>query len=203
MISTEKVNGYIKTILILSGKLNYIIIYFSLILYYMVICTFLIDQESHSNIKNYNDIVTLPTQNILGFEVSKLFSNLKCSEDHKKDYYLSDPYFDLYSKTMTLSIGHITNKALISLDIKLRNFLDDITYFNAGARVYAVLFDNKGIVWISKDFPRMETIIDQPLRVHLHHIENISYETVKIMIEEYEGVINVKTQLGKQVHWYL
>ena len=89
MISTEKVNGYIKTILILSGKLNYIIIYFSLILYYMVICTFLIDQESHSNIKNYNDIVTLPTQNILGFEVSKLFSNLKCSEDHKKDYYLS------------------------------------------------------------------------------------------------------------------
>lgn len=177
MISTEKVNGYIKTILILS------------------------DQESHSNIKNYNDIVTLPTQNILGFEVSKLFSNLKCSEDHKKDYYLSDPYFDLYSKTMTLSIGHITNKALISLDIKLRNFLDDITYFNAGAHVYAVLFDNKGIVWISKDFPRMETIIDQPLRVHLHHIENISYETVKIMIEEYEGVINVKTQLGKQ-KWY-
>ncbi|XP_071872449.1 VWFA and cache domain-containing protein 1 [Bombus fervidus] len=178
MISAEKVSGYIRTILILS------------------------DQESHSNTKDYNDsILTLPTQNILGFEVSKLFSDLKCSEEHKKDYYLSDPYFDLYSKTMTLSIGHITNKALISLDIKLRNFLDDITYFNAGMHAYAILFDNKGIVWIHKDFPRMETMLDQPLKVNLHHIENINFETVRTMIEEYEGVINVKTQLGRK-KWY-
>lgn len=104
---------------------------------------------------------------------------------------------------MTLSIGHITNKALISLDIKLRNFLDDITYFNAGMHVYAILFDNKGIVWIHKDFPRMETMLDQPLKVNLHHIENISSETVKTMIEEYEGVINVKTQLGRKVHRHI
>ncbi|OAD54774.1 VWFA and cache domain-containing protein 1 [Eufriesea mexicana] len=178
MVSTGKINGYVRTILILS------------------------DQESHSNTKEYNDsILTLPTQNILGFEVSKLFSNLRCSEEHKKDYYLSDPYFDLYSKTMTLSIGHITNKALISLDIKLRNFLDDITYFNAGMHVYAILFDNKGIVWIHKDFPRMEMMMDQPLKVNLHHIENISPETVRTMVEKYEGAINVKTQLGDQ-KWY-
>lgn len=175
MISTGKISGYVKTILILS------------------------DQESHSNSKEHSDsVLTLPTQNILGFEVSKLFSDLKCSEEHKKDYYLSDPYFDLYSKTMTLSVGHITNKALISLDVKLRNFLDDITYFNAGMHTYAVLFDNKGIVWIHKDFPRMESMLDQPLKVNLHHMENIGSETVKTMIEEYEGVMNVKTQLGEQ-----
>lgn len=132
--------------------------------------------------------------------MSKLFSDLKCSEEHKKDYYLSDPYFDLFSKTMTLSVGHITNKALISLDVKLRNFLDDITYFNAGMHTYAVLFDNKGIVWIHKHFPRVESMLDQPLKVNLHYMENISFETVKTMIEEYEGVMNVKTQLGEQVY---
>ncbi|XP_012148021.2 VWFA and cache domain-containing protein 1 isoform X1 [Megachile rotundata] len=178
MISVGKVNGYLKTVLILS------------------------DQEAHTNNKKYNDsIVTLPTQNILGYEISKLFSDLKCSEEHKKDYYLSDPYFDLYSKTMTLSIGHITNKALISLDIKLRNFVDDITYFNAGLYVYAILFDSKGTVWIHKDFPRMEVMMDQPFKVNLHHIENINPETVNIMIEQHEGVLNVKTKLGEQ-KWY-
>ena len=101
---------------------------------------------------------------------------------------------------MTLSVGHITNKALISLDVKLRNFLDDITYFNAGMHTYAVLFDNKGIVWIHKHFPRVESMLDQPLKVNLHYMENISFETVKTMIEEYEGVMNVKTQLGEQVY---
>lgn len=159
------------------------------------------DQEPHSNTKDYNEsIITLPTQNILGFEISKFFVDLKCTEQHKKDYYLSDPYFDLYSKTMTLSIGRITGKALISLDIKLRNFLDDITYFNAGMHSYAMLFDNKGTVWIHKDFPRMETMMDQPLKVSLHRIENISPETVKTMIDEQEGVKHVRTQLGEQVH---
>ncbi|XP_076757338.1 VWFA and cache domain-containing protein 1 isoform X2 [Xylocopa sonorina] len=178
MISSGKINGYIRTILILS------------------------DQEPHLNNKEYNDsIVTLPTQNILGFEISKLFSDLKCSKEHKKDYYLSDPYFDLYSKSMTVSIGHITEKALISLDIKLKNFLDDITYFNVGTDAYAILFDNKGIVWIHKDFPRIETMMDQPLKVNLHHIENISPESVRTMIKEHEGIINVKTQLREQ-KWY-
>lgn len=137
---------------------------------------------------------------MLGYEISKLFSDLKCSGEHKKDYYLSDPYFDLYSKTMTLSIGHITDKALISLDIKLRNFLDDITYFNAGFHIYAILFDSKGTVWIHKDFPRMEMMMDQPFKVNLHHIENISPETVNTMIQQYEGVLNVKTRLGEQVY---
>ncbi|XP_076223132.1 VWFA and cache domain-containing protein 1 isoform X2 [Nomia melanderi] len=178
MIATGKVNGYLKTILILS------------------------DQEPHVNLKEHNDsIVVLPTQNILAYEISKLFSNLKCSEEHKKDYYLSDPYFDIYSKTMTLSVGQITEKALISLDIQLQNFIDDITYFNAGSNVYPILFDDKGIVWIHKDFPRMETIMEQPLKVKLQHIENIHSETVTMMIEQNEGVVNVKTRLGEQ-KWY-
>ncbi|XP_053982206.1 VWFA and cache domain-containing protein 1 [Hylaeus volcanicus] len=178
ILSSGKANGYLKTILILS------------------------DQEPHSNVKQYNDsVVILPTQNILGYEISKLFFGLKCSEEHKKNYYLSDPYFDLYSKTMTMSIGQITDKALISLDIQLRNFLDDITYFNAGPQVYPILFDDKGIVWIHKDFPRIETMVDQPLKVKLQHIENISPETVKMMIERYEGVVNVTTKLGEQ-KWY-
>ncbi|XP_015437765.1 PREDICTED: LOW QUALITY PROTEIN: VWFA and cache domain-containing protein 1 [Dufourea novaeangliae] len=178
MISVGKVNGYLRTILILS------------------------DQEPHSNIKEYDDnIVVLPTQNILAYEISRLFSNLKCSDEHKRDYYLSDPYFDLYSKTMTVSIGQITDKALISLDIQLRNFIDDIIYFNAGSGIYPILFDNNGIVWVHKDFPRMETIMEQPLKVKLQHIENISPETVTMMIEQYEGVLNVKTRLREQ-KWY-
>ncbi|XP_076670648.1 VWFA and cache domain-containing protein 1 isoform X1 [Andrena cerasifolii] len=178
MISTGKLNGYLTTVLILS------------------------DQEAHINVMKYNDsVIVRPTQNILGYEISKLFSGLKCSEEHKRDYYLSDPYFDLFSKTMTLSIGKITDKALISLDIHLRNFLDDITYFNVGPRVYSILFDSKGIVWIHKDFPRLETMMDQPLKVNLQHIENINLETVRMMIEQHEGVINVKNRLGEQ-KWY-
>nr|XP_033342707.1 VWFA and cache domain-containing protein 1 [Megalopta genalis] len=178
MISMGKVKGYLRTILILS------------------------DQEPHINLREYNDsIVVLPSQNILAYEISKLFSDLKCSDEHKKDYYLTDPYFDLYSKTMSLSIGQITDKALISLDIQLQNFIDDITYFNAGPNVYPVLFDNKGAVWIHKDFPRMETIVEQPLKVKLQHIENITPEIVTMMIEQYEGIVNVKTRLGEQ-KWY-
>lgn len=178
MISEGKVSGYLKTILILS------------------------DQEPHVNIKEYNDSITVrPTQNILGYEISKLFAGLKCSENHKRDYYMSDPYFDLYSKTMTLSVGHITDKALISLDIQLKNFLDDLTYFNFGPRVYPILFDSKGIVWIHKEFPRVEMMVDQPLKVNLQHIENLNLDTVTMMIEQQEGIINIKTRLGEQ-KWY-
>lgn len=100
---------------------------------------------------------------------------------------------------MTLSIGQITSIALISSDIKLCDFLDDITYFNTGPNIYVIFFDNKGVVWMHKNFPRFETIIEQPLKVHLQDIENIDNWTVMKMINELQGVIDVKTKLGEQV----
>jgi len=138
-------------------------------------------------------------QNVLGYEIGKLFSCLQCPDRHKKDFYISDPYIEPYSKTMTISIGQVTKIALLSLDIKLRDFLDDITYFNVGSNVYAIFFDNKGVVWMHKNFPRIETIIEQPLKVHLQDIENIDRETVLEMINEVEGIMDVKTKLGEQV----
>ncbi|XP_072753876.1 VWFA and cache domain-containing protein 1 [Anoplolepis gracilipes] len=175
-IISERLKTYLKTILILS------------------------DQQSHVSVKQplNNDVIILPTQNILGYEIGKLFSCLQCSDYHKKDFYISDPYFDLYSKTMTLSIGQITSTALLSLDVKLCDFLDDITYFNAGPNIYVIFFDNKGVVWMHKNFPRIETIIEQPLKVHLQDIENIDNWTVMKMINETQGVINVKTKLDEQ-----
>lgn len=100
---------------------------------------------------------------------------------------------------MTLSIGQITSIALLSLNVKLSDFLDDITYFNAGPNIYVIFFDNKGVVWMHKNFPRIETIVEQPLKVHLQDIENIDNYTVMKMINEIQGVINVKTKLGEQV----
>jgi len=100
---------------------------------------------------------------------------------------------------MTLSIGQITSVALLSLDIKLSDFLDDVTYFNTGPNIYVIFFDNKGMVWMHKNFPRIETIIEQPLKVHLQDIENIDNWTVMKMINEIQGVIDVKTKLGEQV----
>lgn len=100
---------------------------------------------------------------------------------------------------MTLSIGQITNVALLLLNVKLRDVLDDITYFNAGPNVYAILFDSKGVVWMHKNFPRTETVIEQPLKVHLQDIENIDSRLVKKMINENEGILNAETKLGEQV----
>ncbi|CAL1673299.1 unnamed protein product [Lasius platythorax] len=176
-IISERYKTYLKTILILS------------------------DQQPHISVKqplNNDNIIVLPTQNVLGYEIGKLFSCLQCPDYHKKDFYISDPYFDLYSKTMTLSIGQITSIALLSLNVKLSDFLDDITYFNAGPNIYVIFFDNKGVVWMHKNFPRIETIVEQPLKVHLQDIENIDNYTVMKMINEIQGVINVKTKLGEQ-----
>lgn len=103
---------------------------------------------------------------------------------------------------MRLFVGQITSVALLSLDVKLRDFLDDITYFNAGPNVYVILFDSKGMVWMHKNFPRIETITEQPLKVHLQNIENIDSQIVIKMIDEMEGIINVKTKLGEQVNHY-
>ncbi|EFN86965.1 VWFA and cache domain-containing protein 1 [Harpegnathos saltator] len=159
------------------------------------------EQQSHLGIKeslSNDSVIVLPTQNILGYEIGKLFSCLQCPDQRKKDYHISDPYFEPYSKTMILSIGQITNVALLSLDVKLRDLLDDITYFNAGPDIHAILFDSKGVVWMHKNFPRTETVIEQQLKVHLQDIENIDSTLVEKMIDETEGVLSAKTKLGEQ-----
>ncbi|KAG5317114.1 CAHD1 protein, partial [Acromyrmex heyeri] len=157
------------------------------------------DQQASTVIKKLNDsIVIFPMQNVLGYEIGKLFSCLQCPNHVKKDFYISDPYIEPYSKTITISIGQVRKIALLSLDIKLRDFLDDITYFNVGSNIYAIFFDSKGVVWMHKNFPRFETMIEQPLKVHLQDIENIDSRTVLKMINEFKGIINVKTKLGEQ-----
>ncbi|EZA55990.1 VWFA and cache domain-containing protein [Ooceraea biroi] len=176
-IISRNVKTYLKTILILT------------------------DQQSHNNAKyplNDDNFLILPTQNVLGYEIAKLFSCLQCPNQHKKEYHVSDPYFEPYSKAMTLSIGQITSTALSFLNVKLRDFLDDITYFNAGPDIHAIFFDSKGMVWMHKDFPRLETIMEQPLKVHLHDIENIDSRVVTRMINEAQGTMDVKTKLGEQ-----
>lgn len=159
-----------------------------------------LDQPSTVIKKLNNDsIVIFPMQNFLGYEIGKLFSCLQCPDHHKKDFYVSDPYFEPYSKTMTISIGQVTKTALLSLDIKLRDFLDDITYFNVGPNIYCIFFDSKGVVWMHKNFPRIETIVEQPLKVHLQDIENIDSQAVLKMINENQGSMDLKTKLGEQV----
>jgi len=81
----------------------------------------------------------------------------------------------------------------------LRDFLDDITYFNAGPNIHAIFFDSKGMIWMHKDFPRPEIVMEQSLKVHLQDIENIDRQIVMKMINEMQGVIDVKTKLGEQV----
>lgn len=160
-----------------------------------------LDQQPSTIIKKLNNdsIIIFPMQNILGYEIGKLFSCLQCPEYHKKDFYILDPYIEPHSKTMTISIGQITKTALLFLDIKLRDFLDDITYFNIGPNIYAIFFDSKGVVWMHKNFPRVETIVEQPLKVHLQDIENIESQAVLKMINENQGIMDIKTKLGEQV----
>lgn len=108
-----------------------------------------------------------------------LFSGLKCNTEDVKPYYLSEPYFEPYSKAMMLSVGQITNTALLSFDVKLRDFVEDITYFETGAhQVRALLVDKRGTLWMHKNFPRMETIVEQPLKVYLHDLENLDEKTM-------------------------
>ena len=144
-------------------------------------------------------VIILPTQHVLGYEIARLFSHLNCTNNAKKDYYLSDPYFEPYTKSMVVSVGQITNTALLSLDVKLKDFLEDVTYFNAGPSVYAVLFDKNEIVWMHKNFPRMETQTEQTLKVYLRTIENLDVHTVAAMIKQFEGVITIETALGNKV----
>lgn len=158
------------------------------------------DTQTHSNIKNISeDTITLPTQNVLGYEIAKLFVGLKCSSDERKDYYLSDPYFEPYTKAMMMSVGQITNVAVLSLVVKLKDFLEDVTYFNAGPNTHAILFDNNEIVWMHRNFPRMEMIAELPLKVYLHNIENIDSETIQILLKQSEGFKVIETKLGAKV----
>ncbi|XP_024880040.1 VWFA and cache domain-containing protein 1 [Temnothorax curvispinosus] len=174
-IISEKFKAYLKTVIVTNQQPSTVI-------------------KKLSN----DSIVIFPMQNVLGYEIGKLFSCLQCPDYHKKAYHVSDPYIEPYSKTMTVSIGQVTKTALMSLEIKLRDFLDDITYFNVGPSVYAIFFDSKGVVWMHKNFPRIETIVEQPLKVHLQDIENIDSQTVLKMINEEKGIMDVKTKLGEQ-----
>ncbi|KAF7414483.1 hypothetical protein HZH68_002972 [Vespula germanica] len=176
-ISAMQLNAYWRTILVLSDQRKYISI--------------------KDTLKN-DSIITLPTQNVLGFEISRLFSGIKCSHNEIKEYYLSDPYFEPYSKMMSTSIGLITNVTLLYLDVTLKDFLDDLTYLNIGPEAYGILFDSKEVVWIHKDFPRMEMITEQPIKVYLQDIENISSEDTATMVEKNEGLIDVQINESKK-----
>lgn len=80
---------------------------------------------------------------------------------------------------MMVSVGQITNTALLSLDVRVRDFIEDVTYFEAGAhQVHALLVDKRGMLWMHKNFPRMETIVEQPLKVYLHDLENLDEKTL-------------------------
>lgn len=146
-------------------------------------------------------IVTLPTQNVLGYEIARLFSDTNCTEPNTKDYYLSGPYFEPHSKTMSLSVGQITKTALLTLEVKLKDFVEDVTYFDAGPNSYAILFDKKHNVWMHRNFPRPEIMSEQPLRVALENIENVDKNSVKKMIAEelLEGSYTFNTTSGRSV----
>ncbi|XP_001603244.1 VWFA and cache domain-containing protein 1 [Nasonia vitripennis] len=167
------------------------------------------NQQPRVNVKEFSangTVITLPTQHVLGYEIARLFAGLKCNKEDVKPYYLSEPYFEPYSKAMMLSVGQITNTALLSFDVKLRDFVEDITYFEAGAhQVRALLVDKRGTLWMHKNFPRMETIVEQPLKVYLHDLENLDEKTMirTGMADQPEGMVEVKSQLGikKQLHW--
>ncbi|XP_014215011.1 VWFA and cache domain-containing protein 1 [Copidosoma floridanum] len=185
-IKNERLVVHLRTILILSNQQ--------------------LQQTSFKEHSNNGSVITLPTQHVLGYEIARLFAGLKCAKEDAKPYYLSDPYFEPYSKAMMLSIGQITNTALLSFDVKLRDFVEDVTYFEVGSQqVHAILLDKRGVIWMHKNFPRMETIIEQPLKVYLHQIENLDEDIVAStrMAQESEGVVQVKTLLGteKRLYW--
>ncbi|XP_046425464.1 VWFA and cache domain-containing protein CG16868 [Neodiprion fabricii] len=183
IISTEQLIPYLCTILILSDlKLKLDI----------------------KEVAGNETIVTLPTQNVLSFELAKLFSGTKCTEPNTSNYYLSDPYYEPRSKSMCISMGQITKTALLTLEIKLKDFVEDITYFDGGPKTYAILFDKRRNVWMHKSFPRPEVMTEQPLKVSLKNIENIDENsTLKMINELSEGDANFTTILGrtKQFRW--
>ncbi|KAL7286208.1 hypothetical protein TKK_0019506 [Trichogramma kaykai] len=160
------------------------------------------DKDKFSN----GSVIVLPTQHVLGYEIAKLFTGLKCNKDDVKPYYLSEPYFEPYSKSMMVSVGQITNTALLSFDVRLQEFVEDITYFDAGPhQLHALLVDKRGLLWMHKDFPRVEMIVEQPLKVYIHDLENLQKNILVStgMSEQAEGVIEIHTLLNttKQIHW--
>ena len=123
--------------------------------------------------------ITLPTQHVLGYEIAKLFSGLTCSDEDKKPYYLSEPYFEPHAKSMMVSVGLITNTAVLSYDVRLQDFVEDITYFDPGPhQLHALLVDKRGMLWMHRDFPRMEMIVEQPLKVYIHDLENFQEDVL-------------------------
>ncbi|XP_011314621.1 VWFA and cache domain-containing protein 1 [Fopius arisanus] len=179
-ISSKHVTVHLRTVLILSNLKPHVAV-----------------EETSVN----SSIITLPTHNILGYDIARLFSSLECPTINKKDYYLSDSYLETYpyGKMMTLSINRVSETALVSLDIKLHEFVNEITYFNAGSFTRGILFDKKGIVLMHKSFPRIESLSEQPLKVYLRDIENVDERVVMEMIEQPTGRMGVLNKLGISV----
>ncbi|XP_034936002.1 VWFA and cache domain-containing protein 1 [Chelonus insularis] len=142
---------------------------------------------------------TLPTNNPLGYDIARLFANLDCPQANKKHFYLSDVFLDPFGKALSVSIARATDKVLISLDVKLREFVEKITYFNAGPVNSAILFDKKGLVWMHKNFPRIETLVEQPIKVYLRDIENLDQNLVDEMITITQGSKLTQNNLHKTV----
>lgn len=179
-ISSKQVTVHLRTVLILSDLKPHVAV-----------------EETSVN----SSIITLPTNNILGYDIARLFSSLECPTMNRKDYYLSDSYLETYpyGKMMTISINRLTKSALVSLDVKLQEFVNEITYFNAGSSTRAILFDKKGIVLMHKNFPRIETLSEQPLKVYFRDIESVDERVVIEMIESSTGRMGVLNKLGINV----
>ncbi|KAK0095373.1 hypothetical protein PV326_008544 [Microctonus aethiopoides] len=144
-------------------------------------------------------IATLPTNNPLGYDIARLFANIKCENEHKKVYWMSDIFLDPFTKTLSVSVAHETDTALIALNIKLGEFVDVIAHFNAGRNNHAILFDKKGVVWMHKNFPRLETLVEPPIKVYLHDIENIDKAAVNEMIKRSEGMMKLVNKMKKNL----
>lgn len=184
IISTNQLNVHLRRALILSDLKPRVSV-----------------QETFIN----ESIATLPTNNPLGYDIARLFASLDCPKEHKKIFYLSDTFLDPFSKTLTVSIALASTDnlskltVLISLDVKLREFVEKITYFNAGRNNHAVLFDKKGLVWMHKNFPRVETLVEQPIKVYFHDIESVDKSVVEGMISKTDGSLQLINKLGKKI----
>lgn len=158
------------------------------------------DDNNNYYYDNYDDsIITVPSKNILGYDIAGLLSTLDCPMINKKNYYSSGIHYDQYSKTIVIAITQITDIALITLNIKLDELIQDITYFNAGPHTRAILFDKKNQVLIHKNFPRIEMLQEQPFKVNLRDIENINDADITEMINNIEGNKKSINKLDKKI----
>ncbi|XP_044016065.1 VWFA and cache domain-containing protein 1 [Aphidius gifuensis] len=176
IIEEKNIKVHLRTVLILLDDVNY-------------------DLDNHDD-----SMITIPSKNLLEYDIASLLSTIDCPMINKKNnYYLSDNYYDQFSKTVFLSIQNITDIALISLNIKLDELIQDVRYFNAGPHTRAILFNKKNHVLMHKNFPRIEMLQEQPLKVNLRDIENIDDADIAEMINNNEGNKKLINKLDKKI----